>query len=129
LAGGALAIVVALSLIALVAGWWSVVVIGALSVLWPGKQKAPAYPAGVLLVSVVTALAVSLPPRTSRLPPGAGNKGEEPKYEEVELGEEAIGGVDADGHAATVGANGDSGKAAVGPGLGHVLSVSCGLTP
>jgi hypothetical protein len=72
------------------------------------------------VVSVVAARAARLPPRASRLPPGAGNKGEEPKYEEVELGEET-GVLDADGHAATVGANGDGGEAAVGPGLDHVL--------
>ena len=66
-------------------------------------------------------VATLLPPRTSRLPAGAGNKGEEPKYEEVELGEEAVWGVDADRHARTVSPNGDGGEAALCPGLGHVL--------
>jgi hypothetical protein len=94
-----------------------------------GKQKAPAFPAGVLVVSVATARAVRLPPRTSRLPPGAGNKGEEPKYEEVELGEKTGRLIEADGHAATIGANGDGGEAAVGPGLGHVLIGLLRLTP
>jgi hypothetical protein len=100
-----------------------------LSISVQGKQKAPAFPAGVLVVSVVTARAVLLPPRSSRLPPGAGNKGEEPKYEEVELGEEAGRLIEADGHAAAIGANGDGDKAAIGPGLGHVLKSLLRLTP
>ena len=83
------------------------------------NQKAPAIPQGSWWFRWWPLVRLALPPRTSRLPAGAGNKGEEPKYEEVKLGEEAVLGLKADGHAATVGADRDGGVGAVGPGLGH----------
>jgi len=76
------------------------------------KQKTLATGEGPGLRRCAVASGV-LPPSPSRLPPGAGNKGNKPEYEELELAEQGYGkgSGQANGHAATIGPNGDGDEA------------------
>src|SRR5262249_24561052 len=87
----------------------------------PRANKRPSPPGegpGFRRVAVVS----GLPPSASRLPPGAGNQGKKPKYEELELGKEGTVGkvTQTNGHAAAVSADGNGGEAAGSRGLLHV---------
>jgi hypothetical protein len=90
-----------------------------------GKTEDPRLPARVLSVRRCAVASGVLPPSPSRLPPGAGDKGDEPEPEELEPAEEgyeeALG--DVDGHAATVGADGDGDEIARPARLAHRLGL------
>jgi hypothetical protein len=86
----------------------------------PAKRRTLASRRGSLVVSASVPPLAALPPLASRLPPGAGKKAKKPEPKELELRQDGyLGRRQANGQAATVGADGDGGVAAVPVGLSH----------